>query len=251
MDLDVIARFGLVLARPSMLVASAPAFGGQSAPPYVRVGLAMLLATIVLPLVAVPRVESLAGLGLVVGRELAIGLALGLALRAVLAGAELGGHIASSQLMLSYGSLIDPQGGARNTLLASLYGNLALLTFFLINGHHMLLRGLAASYEALPIGPGAIDSSLPASVMRLLGVVFVFGVRLAAPIVVVMLVTEMAMGLVSKAAPAVSLLAVGMPIRLAVGLLAVAAVVPQLPGLTARAVSLAAEIGRELARAFH
>jgi flagellar biosynthetic protein FliR len=250
MDLDLLVRIGLLLARPSMLVVSAPAFGGQSAPSHVRIGLSLLLAVLSLPLVPVPPVPTLASLGVIVARELAIGLALGLSVRAVLAGAELGGHITSSQLMLSYGSLIDPQGGARNTLLATLYGNLALITFFAINGHHILLRGLAASYQALPIGAGAIEASLAGSVMRLLGVVFVFGLRLAAPIVIVMLVVELATGLVSKAAPALNLMVVGTPVRLIVGLLTVAAVVPQIPGVTARFVNLALEIGRELAQAF-
>jgi flagellar biosynthesis protein FliR len=152
--------------------------------------------------------------------------------------------------MLSFGSVIDPQGGARNTLLATLYGNLALITFFLIDGHHMLLRGLAASYQALPIGTGAIDSSLAGSVMRLLGVVFVFGLRLAAPIIVVMLIVELATGLISKVIPAMNLMVLGTPMRLLVGLLAVAAVVPQIPGITARFVPMAIETGLQLARAF-
>jgi flagellar biosynthetic protein FliR len=250
MEGDAVVRIGLLLARPSMLVASVPAFGGQAAPPHARIGLAILLAVLSLPLVPVPPVPSLAALGVIVARELAIGLALGLAVRAVLAGAELGGHLTSNQLMLSYGSTIDPQGGARNTLLATLYGNVALLTFFAIDGHHMLLRGLAASYHALPIGLGAIDGSLAGSVMRLLGVVFVFGLRLAAPIIVVMLIVELATGLLSKAAPALNLMVVGTPIRLVVGLLAVAAVAPQIPPLTTRVVGLAGEAARELARAF-
>lgn len=248
MDLDLIVRIGLLLARPSMLVMSAPVFGGHAAPPYVRIGLAILLAVLSLPLVPVPAVPTLAALGLIVARELLIGLALGLAVGAVLAGAELGGHLASSQLMLSYGSVIDPQGGTRNTLLATLYGNLALLTFFAINGHHVLLRGLSASYQALPIGVGAIDPSLGASVMRLLGVVFEFGLRLAAPVIVVMLVVELATGLVSKAAPALNLMVVGTPVRLIVGLLVVAAVVPQIPAVSARFLTLAVEAGRALAQ---
>lgn len=248
MELDLVVRIGLLLARPAMLVMVSPVFGGQSAPPYVRVGLALLLAVLSLPLVAVPAVPTLGALGLIVLREMAIGLALGLAVGAVLAGAELGGQLASGQLMLSYGSVIDPQGGARNTLLASLYGNLALLTFFAINGHHALLRALADSYQALPIGVGAIADSLAGSVMRLLGVVFQFGLRLAAPVIVVMLVVELATGLISRAAPALNLMVVGTPVRLIIGLLVVAAVVPQIPGVTMRVVTIAFEAARALAQ---
>ena len=250
MDVDVFVRLGLVLARPGMLIAAAPVFGGHFVPPHVRIGLAMILSFILMPVVEVPAVATLAGLTIVVARELAIGLALALGIRALIAGAELGGHLAGSQLMLSYGSVIDPQGGVRNTLLATLYGNLTLLTFFLINGHHALVRALGASYAAIPIGSGAIDASLATSVMRLLGVVFTFGLRLAAPVIIVMLIVEIAAGLISKTAPAINLMVVGTPIRLIVGLLAVAAVIPLIPPISSRFATLATEIGIQAARAF-
>jgi flagellar biosynthetic protein FliR len=173
-----------------------------------------------------------------------------MSLRALLAGAELGGQLTGSQLMLSYGSTIDPQGGVRNTMLGGLYGNLALLTFFAIDGHHALLRGVTSSYQALPIGVGSIDPSLARSVMQLLGVVFMFGLRLAAPVIVVMLVVELATALIARAAPAVNLMAVATPIRLIVGLLCVAAVVGLVPGLSARFVTVATETALQLARAF-
>lgn len=250
MDFGLIVRVGLLIARPGMLIMSAPVFGGHFAPTHVRIGLVLLIAFILMPVVAVPSVVTLGGLTLILARELAIGLAMALGLRALVSGAELGGHLTGGQMMLSYGSTIDPQGGVRSTILATLYGNLTLLTFFLINGHHALLRGLTSSYGALPIGTGGIDESLARSVMQLLGVVFVFGLRLAAPVIAVMLIVELGTGLISRAAPVINLQVVGMPIRLVVGLLTVAAVVPLVPGLAARFVSVSAEIALQVARAF-
>jgi flagellar biosynthesis protein FliR len=250
MDFDVFMRLGLVIARPGMLIAAAPIFGGHFAPPHVRVGLAMILAFVLMPVVHVPVVATLAGITIVIARELAIGFAMALGIRALIAGAELGGHLAGSQLMLSYGSVIDPQGGVRSTMLATLYGNLTLLTFFAINGHHALVRALDASYAAIPIGGGGIDASVATSVMRLLAVVFTFGLRLAAPVIVVMLIVELAVGLISKTAPAINLMVVGTPVRLIIGLLAVAAMVPLIPQLSSRFATIATEVGIQAARAF-
>ncbi len=250
MDLSVLVRLGLVLARPTTLIMTAPVFGGAFAPSQVRIGISLTLAIILLPVVPVPSVVTLAGLVVILAREIAIGLAMSMALRALMAGAELGGSITGNQLMLSYGSTIDPQGGVRNTVLASLYGNLALLTFFAINGHHALLRGLTNSYQALPIGGASIDDSLVRGVMQMLGVVFVFGLRLAAPIIVVMLVVELGTALISRAAPAINLQVIGTPVRILVGLLAVAAVVGLIPGLSARFVTVATEAALRLAQAF-
>jgi flagellar biosynthetic protein FliR len=250
MEFALALRFGLLLARPGMLVAAAPVLGGAFAPVQVRIGLAMLCALLLVPAVPVPALTSLGDLTLILARELAIGLAMAMGLRAMLAGAQLGGHLTGSQLMLSYGSTIDPQGGVRSTMLAMLYGNLVLLTFLAIDGHHMLLRGLMASYTELPVGGGGIDPSIAQSVMRLLGSVFTFGVRTAAPVIVVMLIVEVGMGIVSRGAPALNLMAIGTPIRLIVGLLAIAAIVPQLPALVRRFTPFFTELAWQLVQGF-
>jgi flagellar biosynthetic protein FliR len=249
-DFSPIAHFGLLLVRPGMLVMTAPVFGGTYAPAQTRIGLVVLLTLMLTPLVAVPDIASTAGLGVVIVREMAIGFAIALAIRALVAGAELGGQLSGMQLMLSYGSVIDPQGGVKSNLIGSIYGNLTLLTFLAINGHHTVIRSLVASYASMPIGPGHVDPSLARSVMQMLGVVFVLGVRLAAPLIVVMLVVELATGLVSRSAPALNLMAVGTPIRLIVGLLVVAALVPLIPGVVTRFSSILLELGLQTAGAF-
>ncbi len=249
-EFSAVAELGILIARPATLVAAAPVFGGAFAPTPVRLGLSILLAILIAPMVPPMALQSTVGLGLLVAREMAIGLVMALALRAVIAGAELGGHLTGNQLMLSYGSVVDPQGGVRNNMIANLYGNLTLLTFLAINGHHALLRALVSSYTALPIGTGGVASSLAASVTQLLGIVFVLGVRLAAPLVVVMLLVEVGMALMARVAPSLNLMAVAPPVRIVVGLLAVAAMVPLLPSVVTRASSGIAQMALQAAAAF-
>jgi flagellar biosynthetic protein FliR len=250
MDFGPMARFGLLLVRPAMLVSAAPAFGGTFAPALARVGMALMLSVTLLPLVTIPEVNgSLLVAGLVL-REMAIGLALGLAVQGLLSGAELAGQLTGFQLGLSYGSMVDPQSGVRNNLIAGLYGNLALITFFLTNAHHTLIRTLAASYTMLPIGAGGVNPSLVRSVIDMLAMIFVLGLRLAMPLIVVLLLVELMMGVISRAAPAINLMAVGMPLRLMVGLMVVAMSVPAAPRVVAQFESVAAEISIRAARAF-
>ncbi len=249
-EFSTVAELGILIARPATLVAAAPVFGGTFAPTQVRLGLSILLAILIAPMVPPMALQSTVGLGLLVAREMAIGLVMALALRAVIAGAELGGHLTGNQLMLSYGSVVDPQGGVRNNIIANLYGNLTLLTFLAINGHHALLRALVASYVALPIGTGGVAPSLAASVTQLLGIVFVLGVRLAAPLVVVMVLVEVGMALMARVAPSLNLMAVAPPVRIVVGLLAVAAMVPLLPSVVTRASSSIAQMALQAAAAF-
>jgi flagellar biosynthetic protein FliR len=203
-----------------------------------------------LPLVAVPEINGSVMIAGIVLREMAIGLALALAVQMLLAGAELAGQLSGYQIGLSYGSMVDPQSGVRSNLLAALYGNLALLTFFLTNGHHALIRALAASYAMLPIGGGRVDASIVGAVIDMLAMVFVLGVRLAMPLIVVLLLLELTMGFISRAAPAINLMAVGMPLRVIIGLIVIASAISAAPSLITRFEGISAQISQRAARAF-
>ncbi len=225
-DLTPLLSIGLLLVRPGVLVLVAPPLGSTFAPAPVKVGLTVLLALALMPLVEVPNPTSTAGLAGIVLRESAIGFAMAFAIRALVAAAEFGGHLIGFQMGLGYSAIVDPQAGVRNNVLAVLYGNVAVITFLLANGHHAVLRALRDSYARLPIGTGQIGESLPQSVASLLGLVFTLGVRLAMPVVAVLLVAELAMALMARSAPALNLLADGASVRLMVGLLLLGVVVP-------------------------
>lgn len=250
MDFVPAAAFGVLIARPAMLIATAPPFGGTFAPPQVRIGLAFLLAVAMLPQATIPPIGSSVAVTLIIVRELAIGLAIGLAIRSLIAGAEMAGHLTATQMGFTYGAIVDPQSGVRNNIIAALYGNMALITFFAIDGHHALIRALAASYQRLPIGIGGVDESLVRSVMQMLGTIFVMGVRFAMPIIIVLLVVELGMGLISRSAPMLNLLVIAVPVRVLVGLVVVAAVLPAAPGVVRRFSSVLLDVGMTMAGAF-
>lgn len=250
MDFVPAAAFGVLIARPAMLVATAPPFGGTFAPPHVRIGLTLFLALSMVSTASVPPLGSSVAVVLVIAREMAIGLAIGLAVRTLIAGAEAAGHLTATQIGFSYGAVVDPQSGVRNNVVAALYGNLALVTFFAIDGHHALIRALEASYVRLPIGGGGVDATLLSGVTQMLGIVWVMGVRFAMPVIIVLMVVELALGLVSRSAPMLNLMVVAAPVRVVVGLLVIAAVVPAAPGVVRRFSTLALEAGGLLAGAF-
>jgi flagellar biosynthetic protein FliR len=250
MDLSTVVRFALLLVRPGMIVMVAPALGGTYAPTPIKLGLTVLLAVTLAPSVAVPMASNDVSLTLLVSREIVIGLSIALAVRALIAAAELAGHLSGFQIGFSYAATVDPVSGVRNTVITSLYGLLALLAFFAINGHHEILRALAISYAKIPIGAGQIDGSILTAVRQILGLVFTVGARLAAPIIVVLLIVELAIGLISRSAPALSFMVIGYPVRLIVGLAVLALMISTIPAVTSSVVSRAIAIGVDLAAAF-
>jgi flagellar biosynthetic protein FliR len=249
-ELDVLARLGLVLARPAALILASPVMGGVYSPTTVRIGLAVVLALTQVTVVTLPPVPDLPTLVTVMLHEVIIGTALAMSVRVLIAAAELGGQLSGAQMMLSYGSMVDPQSGVRNGVLATLYANLTIFVFFLINGHHALMRMVAESYRTLPMGTGSVSGAAVTSIIEMLGVVFVLGLRLAAPLIVVLLIVEFASGLLTRSAPSLDLMSLSTPVRLLAGLTAVSAVIPVFPGLVQRFVTVTTELGLQLAGAF-
>lgn len=250
MDFSVAFRFAILLVRPAMVVGLAPGVGGAYLPTQVKIGLIVLVALGLLPSVFIPAAASGVPLTILVAREAAIGLSLAFVVRLLVAGAEFAGHLAGYQIGFSYGATIDPQSGVRNTMLATLYGSLATLAFLAINGHHMLLRALTASYRGVPIGAGQLNESILQSVGEMLGLVFIVGMRLAAPVVIVLLIVELAVGLISRSSPSLNFMVIGYPIRIVIGLFLVAVLVPTIPAVTASLMESVITMAARAAMAF-
>jgi flagellar biosynthetic protein FliR len=249
-SVEGLAALSLLLVRPGMLVIATPLFGGGYAPTTLRIGLIVIVAVLLAPIVPVPGSDTAVGLAGLVAREAAVGLALAFAIRVLVAGAELAGHFSSYQLGLSIGSLIDPQSGVRNNVLAILYANLVVVVCLMTQAHHAVLRALVDSYTALPIGAGGLDGPLASTVAHLLGLVFLFGVRLAMPVVVALLIVELGLGLLARTAPSLNVLMSGAPIRLVVGLLVIAATIAAVPSLVGRFFPAALQTAVDASRAF-
>jgi flagellar biosynthetic protein FliR len=247
MDFPALVLLGLLLVRVSTLVVTTPILGGSFAPATVKIGLSLILVLIISPVVPVPATITAGSLPLVAAREFLVGFAMALSVRVMLAAAELGGYLIGFQLGFSYAGIVDPQSGVRNNVVASLYSSLTALAILGTNAHHMVLRALVRSYEYIPLGPGSLHESIVGSVMRMLGLIFYVGAQLAAPVTIVLVVVEVALGVVTRAAPSLNLMVVGAPVRLILGLLTLVAAVQVVPGVMIPLVHRAIEMAMQLA----
>jgi flagellar biosynthetic protein FliR len=135
-------------------------------------------------------------------------------------------------------------------MLVSLYGMLATLVFLGVNGHHAVLRALAMSYDGVPIGAMRVNPSLLVAVRDLLAMVFVVGLRLAAPVLVVLLIVELTIGLISRTSPSLTYQVIGYPLRIMVGLFIVGALIYTVPAVTQSMLEAALMLGGRTASAF-
>lgn len=207
------------LARLLGLVASAPLLSNRAVSARIRLGVGLAAAMAILPaLPPMPPVptDSWLALGLLAQQAL-IGIAIGFMMRLMFAAVDIAGEMIGLQMGLSFAVFFNPQTGGQSSVVAEFLGLLTLLIFLSLDGHLMLINILVISFEWLPVGAGTNESGW-LLIARYAAVMFSSGVLLALPMIATLLITNIALGVLTRAAPQLNLFAVGFPVTLTVGM---------------------------------
>ena len=220
--------FLLVLARLGGLVVAAPVFGHMLVPVRVRAALAMILAIVLAPAVAVasPLPTTLWGMAGAAATESALGAMIGFTAQLIFAGVALGGQLAGIQMGFGMFNLIDPTSHAQVTIVAEWEQLVALLIFLVLDVHHLLIEALLASFRTAPPGAVLLAAGGLETVFRMAGDVFAIGVRIAAPVLIVLLMTNAALGVLARTIPQLNVFVLGFPVNIGVGLFVLGASLP-------------------------
>ncbi len=223
-----LAGFILVLARVTPLFVIAPMFSSQMIPPRVKgiiaVGISIGLAPIALHGQHIPTDPfTLAGL---VIEGLLVGLAFAFTLAVLLAAAESAGAIVDVLSGFSYGMLINPNSGQDSAVMMRFYSLVGTTIFLVIGGDAWTLRGLDRTFTLVPLTSGPRLSSLIGGVEQVFSTVFTGALEVVAPVLIALLITDVAFGVVSRVVPQLNIFAVGFPTKVAVAMLVVGASLP-------------------------
>jgi flagellar biosynthetic protein FliR len=238
------------LTRILGLVAVAPVFGNTAIPILIKTTLGVLLASIVAPtLPAVPVVDPTSWAGiLIVAQELLIGVAMGFAMRLVFASIEFAGEIASSTMGFSFATFFDPTSAGRSSAISQLLALVATMAFLAMNAHLVLIEALVESFFTLPISGTPMSLSAPLEMVRWGSRIFSAGLQIAMPIVATMLVTNIALAILTRAAPQLNLFGIGFPITLGAGFLVISLTLPYLGTPLQNLFNPGVEAGRKIPR---
>lgn len=223
----------LLSLRLAATFAMTPMLSSRSMPRVARVVLVLGLAywfSLVLP-VAKPPTDLMNNLGQLLSLaclELVLGASLGLGVQLALAAVTFAGRLLDAQVGFSLVQIFDPLSNVRASVITTIFDQLAVLLFFLLNIHHVLLRGFAWSVERFPPGESWALSSGFAPLLKQTSAMFVLGFALAAPVVLCILLVELALGVMSQSLPQMNMLMVGLPVKIVVGLFALALWVPEM-----------------------
>jgi flagellar biosynthetic protein FliR len=206
----------------------APVFGASYVPKRVRVALAAAVTIPLAPLLpAAPDVALLSADGAIITiQQLLIGVALGFALQLVFDALTLGGQLLANGMGLGFAFNLDPLRGVTTPALGQLYSVLGTLVFLALDGHIALINTLTDSFRGLPVGANGIDAVRARALADWGGMLFLGGLRVALPGMTALLVINLAFGVMSRAAPALNLFAVGLPVTLIFGLAIVTFAMP-------------------------
>jgi flagellar biosynthetic protein FliR len=217
---QAILRLWWPALRIGGFVAAAPILSSSAAPARVKIALTLGLTVALAPLARVPvGLSVFSGAGLFTAlQEFVIGVSIGMVVQLTFEALALAGQTASMTMGLGFATLVDPQHGANTTVVGQLFTVFATLAYLAVNGHLVLLGVLGASFETLPIGGAPFGGGLLLAVAQWGGRVFEAGLLIAMPAVVALVLVNMALGVVTRAAPQLNLFGVGFPLTMLAGL---------------------------------
>jgi flagellar biosynthesis protein FliR len=231
-DLDAwIVGAMLLSCRLGAIALMAPALGGRVVPPLIRftlvLGLSAALAGSMAQAGPSGQTAALptapAALVVAVASEIALGAAMALGLNLAFAMFGLGAAIVDVQVGFGLGQVMDPTTQQRTSVLTATFQQLALILFFLFEGHHALMRGLVLSIEQVPLGgPWTTQAGLQIAVTQVTQL-FTLGFAMLAPVIFCLMVTEIGLGILARSLPQMNTLAMGLPVKVLVALAALAA----------------------------
>ena len=208
---------GIAVVRPLCAFAPLPLMGARALPPLLQASLALAVTIFIVPRVTLTPLQlaPLAIVAIVFGEAL-IGLAIGLGIASTIAAARTAGELIGGAVGIGFAATVDPEHGQSVPTVSQFMGLFALALFMALDGPLTLVAIVADSYRIVPVGSGFSIDVAP----RIFGIgstIFQVALGLAAPVIVATLLVQIVLGVMGRLAPALNLLAIGLPATLLVG----------------------------------
>jgi flagellar biosynthetic protein FliR len=229
--LDYISTFLLVFTRVSAFFVAAPIFSIRSVPIQFKIGISVSLTVVAFSVIPLGSAIPIDGMFfLLILKEMMIGLSLGFIAYLFFTAVQVSGSFIDLQMGFGIANVIDPQTGAQSPLMGNFKFIFAVLLFLSFNGHHLMIEAVIQSYQWLPLDqkwPDAFGSeSLTEFMISSFNAMFTFAFQMAAPIVGALFLTDVAMGIISKAVPQVNIFIVGLPLKILVAFMLMVILIP-------------------------
>ena len=214
--------------RISSMMMAAPVFGARMMPVRIRIMMAVSISVLTVPLLPpVPAVDpiSFAAAG-VMAHQILIGVSMGFIIQMVFQSLVVAGEAIANGMGLGFARMVDPANGVQVPVISQFFVVLATLLFVILNGHLLLIKLIITSFEIIPISSSGLSVPSFHAIALWGGNMFVGGLMVALPAVTALLVVNIAMGVITRAAPQLNIFAVGFPLMILLGFVFLSASLP-------------------------
>ncbi|MFP4013677.1 MAG: flagellar biosynthetic protein FliR [Chitinispirillaceae bacterium] len=240
---DQVQYFLLMFVRVVTMVSLLPIFGASNIPVQIKVALSVLLTAALFSTQLAsgfPQLPASFSAGmfiLLVAKEVMVGLAVGFAASFLFAAVQFAGRLIDTEMGFGFVELADPITNQSTTVLGQFQVVLFTILFLLFNGHYFMLISIQKSFELIPLmGASFPGGEMTVHITAMVADIFIIALKLAAPIFVTLLLTEIAMGIVARTVPQINIFFVGLPLKIFVGIGTTIIVLPMLATLFRRMV---------------
>lgn len=231
----LVSDFFLPMVRLLALFSTAPIFSEKQIPIRVKIGLALVITSLLVPTLPSPQIPifSVAGIWVLI-QQVLVGMALGLTMQIAFAVVRHAGEVLGLQMGLSFATFFDPTGGPNMPILARILNMIMMLLFLAFDGHLWLLSILADTFYSIPIQLTQLNPKGFLLLSQSASLIFVNGMMLAMPMITLLLVLNFSLGMLNRMTPQLSVFVVGFPLTLTVGIFTLSLLFPTLVPFTER-----------------
>lgn len=220
-----IAAFSYPLIRILAFIAAAPLWSTAGIPRRTRLILALGITIAIAPtLPPMPNIppDSFSGLW-IIAQQMLVGIGMGFAVRIVFSALDIAGEFIGFQMGLGFATFYDPMNSSQTPVITEFFNLFSLLLFLSLNGHLIYIATLAQSFHAIPISSEPLGQASWLNLVELGGKIFSTGLLIALPIVIALMITNIALAVLTRAAPQLNIFSLGFPLTLVMGFVAIAA----------------------------
>jgi len=214
-----LAAFFWPFVRIGALMVSAPIFSSRQTPLLFRIGFVLVLTWVLVPVIPPsPVVDAFSDEAFIILlQQILIGVVMGFILQMVFAALIFAGQVIAYSMGLGFASMVDPQNGVQVPVVSQFYLILATLLFLVLNGHLVLIELLAQSFHTFPVAMTGISQNGLAEIVGWASRMFNAGLLMALPVMAALLLVNLGMGVIGRAAPQLNIFAVGFPMSILIG----------------------------------
>ncbi|MDR0434292.1 MAG: flagellar biosynthetic protein FliR [Gracilibacteraceae bacterium] len=221
-----------IMARFSGMVLFNSIFGRANIPAMFQAGLVVVLTVLTASTLPAPPMpyQTWVAIALSIGREFLIGFTLGYFINAVMSLLMLAGELLDLQMGIAMAKMYDPSSNVNMPVIGSVFNAMFLLLFFISNAHLTFLQIVISSFQVAPVGVWTFGADLPLHAVAFFGSIITLAAKMALPLIVIHLMTEVAIGIIMKAIPQINVFVLNIELKMIIGYVVLFVLTPSYSG---------------------